>query len=175
MSAMQGIGEANARLLEQTAALVAQLDDVLFGSREVHPGGDGIGPQLRHCADFYRALLDGLEAGRVDYDARKRDPLFEANRAFAASELEALANAVRALDAVADRELDVRTEAAALPPGADAWCRSSLRRELFMLLSHTVHHHALVRERIRSRGVDPGAGFGMAPSTLAHGAGACAR
>ena len=175
MNALAGLGSVNATLLEQSAALVGLLEDDDFCSAEICPGGAGIGPPLRHCADFYRALLDGLGAGRVDYDARKRDALFETNRAYARRELESLADAVRALDRLADRELAVRTEAAALPPGADAWCPSSLRRELFVLLSHTVHHHALVRERLRARGIDPGAGFGVAPSTLAHAAGPCAR
>jgi hypothetical protein len=175
MTASDGLGTVNARLLEESAALVGLLEDDEFCAAEICPGGAGIGPQLRHCADFYRALLDGLAAGRIDYDARKRDPLFEASRSYAMRELEGLAGALRALDSAPDRELAVRTEAAALPAGTDAWCRSSLRRELLVLLSHTVHHHALVRERLRARGIDPGAGFGVAPSTLAHAAGPCAR
>ena len=69
----------------------------------------------------------------------------------------------------------MRSEAAVLPPGADAWTRSSLRRELVVLLSHTVHHHALVRERLLARGCDPGRGLGLAPSTREHETRACAR
>lgn len=175
MSGMEGLGAVNARLLSRSAQLVGSLDDDDFLAPQIRPGGAGIGPQLRHCADFYRALLDGLTCGRIDYDARKRDPLFEVNRAYAARELEALAEAVRALDALADRRLEVRTEAAVLAFGADPWCASSLRRELFVLLSHTVHHHALVSERLRARGLDPGAGLGIAPSTRAHAAKPCAR
>jgi len=175
MTASHGLGTVNAALLEQSAALIGLLEDDDFCAAGIRPGGAGIGPQLRHCADFYRALFDGLASGRVDYDARKRDPLFEADRGYAVRELEALADALRALDAVPDRELAVRTEAVVLPRDADPWCRSSLRRELLVLLSHTVHHHALVRERLRARGFDPGAHFGVAPSTVAHGTGPCAR
>jgi hypothetical protein len=175
MSGMNGLGAANAELLARSAELVARLDDDEFCSAAICPGGAGIGPQFRHCADFCRALLDGLASGRIDYDARKRDPLFEANRAYAARELDALADALRALDRCEDRALAVRTEAAVLACSADAWCASSLRRELFVLLSHTVHHHALVGERLRARGLDPGADFGVAPSTRAHADGACAR
>src|SRR5262249_37415094 len=133
------LGEVNAALLERSAGLVRELDDAAFCARDVRPDGAGIGPQLRHCADYYRALVDGLEAGRVDYDARKRDPLFEVSRAYAARELESLAERLRALDRESvDCELVVRSEAAVLPPGADPWTRSSLRRELVVLLSHTV-------------------------------------
>lgn len=175
MSGMNGLGAVNAELLSRSAALVMWLDDDEFCAAEICPGGAGIGPQLRHCADFYRALLDGLAGGRIDYDARKRDPLFEVNRAYAARELDALADAVRTLDRLPDRSLEVHTEATVLERVGDAWCASSLRRELFVLLSHTVHHHALVRERLRRRGIDPGEDFGIAPSTRAHAAVPCAR
>lgn len=171
-----GLGAVNGALLERSARLVRELDDAAFCAREVRPDGAGIGPQLRHCADYYRALLDGLEAGRVDYDARKRDALFEVNRAWAARELESLAERLRALDRESkDRTLIVRSEAAVLPPGADPWTHSSLRRELLVLLSHTVHHHALVRERLLTRGIDPGRELGLAPSTREHETRACAR
>jgi 1-acyl-sn-glycerol-3-phosphate acyltransferase len=175
-SGTDGLGAANAALLERSAALVRRLDDAAFCAPEIRPGGAGVGPQLRHCADYARTLLDGLDSGRIDYDARKRDPLFEVNRASAVRELEALAERLRALDREAiDRALLVRTEAAMLPAGADPWTHSSLRRELLMLISHTVHHHALVRERLLGRGCDPGREFGLAPSTREHEARACAR
>ena len=176
MTGTDGLGAVSAALLEQSAALVRGLDDAAFCACEIRPDGAGIGPQLRHCADYYRALLDGLEAGRVDYDARKRDALFEVNRAWAARELESLAERLRALDRESkDRTLIVRSEAAVLPPGADPWMHSSLRRELLVLLSHTVHHHALVRERLLTRGIDPGRELGLAPSTREHETRACAR
>jgi len=176
MNGTAGLGARNAELLEQSAALVRDLDDAAFCARELRADGAGIGPQLRHCADYYRALLDGLDSGRIDYDARKRDALFEVNRAYAARELEALAERLRALDREArDRALAVKSEATVLPADADPWTRSSLRRELVVLLSHTVHHHALVRERLCARGWDPGRGLGLAPSTREHETRACAR
>jgi hypothetical protein len=176
MSASDRLGDTNAALLDASAALVRELDETAFCSPEIRPGGAGIGPQLRHCADFARSLLDGLESGRIDYDARKRDPLFEVNRAYAIGELESLAERLRALDRRdGDRDLWVRSESTVLPAGVDPWSRSSLRRELLVLLSHTVHHHALVRERLCARGRDPGRHFGLAPSTAAHEAKPCAR
>ena len=36
------------------------------------------------------------------------------------------------------------------------------------LLSHTVHHYALIGAILRLSGVEPPAGFGLAPSTLRH-------
>jgi hypothetical protein len=66
-----------------------------------------------------------------------------------------------------------------LPPGlsgwgglvrqdAACWGRSSAERELQFLLSHTVHHYALIALMLRTQGYEPGAEFGVAPSTLAY-------
>lgn len=46
------------------------------------------------------------------------------------------------------------------------WSDSSVKRELQFLVSHTVHHYALIKELLRREGFDPGAEFGVAPSTL---------
>jgi len=78
--------------------------------------------------------------------------------------------------AAGGESLEVRSEADTLPPGEPEWCTSSVRRELQFLLSHTVHHHALVKEMLRGRGRTVDGTFGVAPSTLEHrGRLACAR
>ena len=60
---------------------------------------------------------------------------------------------------------------------ADPWSQSSVLRELQFLISHTVHHFALIRMILLDQGVQTPAGFGVAPSTLKHEASraACAR
>ena len=52
--------------------------------------------------------------------------------------------------------------------GEDAeWSQTSVRRELQFLLSHTIHHYALiVAIAVRHGIVDFPEGFGVAPSTL---------
>jgi len=105
----------------------------------------------------------------VDYDARERDPLVESSRRIAG---ERHAEVIAALAAISDDDcaapLEVRSEAETLPPGAPEWCASSVRRELQFLLSHTVHHHALVKELLRARGRHVSGELGVAPSTLVH-------
>lgn len=46
------------------------------------------------------------------------------------------------------------------------WSISSLKRELQFLLSHTIHHYSLIALALRLQGFEPGAAFGVAPSTL---------
>ena len=46
------------------------------------------------------------------------------------------------------------------------WIESSAMRELEFLHSHTVHHHALVAEKLNSFGIKVATDFGVAPATL---------
>ena len=64
------------------------------------------------------------------------------------------------------REVDVRT--ASSPDGAVAWQRSSVGRELQFLVSHTVHHSAMVAASCRVRGLPVSSDYGVAPSTQRH-------
>ena len=54
---------------------------------------------------------------------------------------------------------------------------TSVLRELEFLLSHTIHHYALVAVMARLQGHEPLATFGIAPSTLKyqHAQALCAR
>ena len=45
---------------------------------------------------------------------------------------------------------------------------SSIGRELGFLLSHTIHHCALIAVMMRLRGLATPPGFGVAPATMRH-------
>jgi hypothetical protein len=63
----------------------------------------------------------------------------------------------------------VRMNSGGGSPAADL-APSTLVRELLFLVSHTVHHFAVIRLLLAAEGIDPGEEFGTAPSTLAHAA-----
>ena len=157
--------------LRQGAELVRKLDDDLF-TRSV--GGrfrGGVGSQFRHCIDFYECLLHGLDNGDlVDYAARSRERELETRRTAAAERLEQLAKRLAALDADSlSRPLKVRSEQPV--PGIPEWSGSTLHRELQFLVSHTVHHYALIVALLGRLGYElepEQADFGIAPSTLDH-------
>jgi hypothetical protein len=46
--------------------------------------------------------------------------------------------------------------------------QSTIRRELQFLLSHTVHHYALIAIILKIQGFDCDEDFGVAPSTLKY-------
>jgi uncharacterized damage-inducible protein DinB len=161
-----GLAAANLHLIEQGTALLAGLDLGLYSAPPPVPMGT-IGGHFRHCLEFYERFLAGLDAGAIDYDARKRDPRVERDPGHARSRLLAAAAGLRGLPAVlADHPLAVIDDSD--DNGATVPGRSTVRRELSFLASHTTHHYALIAALLRLRGVEPGAGFGVAASTLAH-------
>lgn len=159
------IAAQNVYFIEQGRALLRDLDDDLF-SRSTG-GQSGVGAHLRHVIDCFRCFQRGLADGRVDYDSRQRDPLLEQDRKVADSALAEISQGLCELgpDDVS-RRLEVKVDTVAWEDPALHWHTSSLGRELQFLLSHTVHHYALIALLLRQRGFEPGADFGVAPSTL---------
>lgn len=155
----------NIEALKQGIELIARLDDRLYTqpNRELSLGG--VGAHFRHCIDFYHSFLAGAESGRINYDLRERDERLEKNRLFAIAKLNALTVDLSRVSVMEDG----RMFETLLEGSSDSdWSTSSLKRELQFLLSHTIHHYALVALTLRSQGFDPGAEFGVAPSTLRY-------
>ena len=50
----------------------------------------------------------------------------------------------------------------------DEWSGSTVRRELQFLLSHSIHHYALIATICHANGFPVPEGFGVAPSTLRY-------
>jgi hypothetical protein len=155
----------NIETLKQGIELIARLDDRLYAQPNRDLSLSGVGAHFRHCMDFYHSFLAGVESGRINYDLRERDERLEQNRLFAIAKLDSLIADLRRAPVVeADRLVD-----ALLEGSSDSdWSISSLKRELQFLLSHTIHHYAVIALALRSQGFDPGAEFGVAPSTLRH-------
>ncbi|HYA49724.1 MAG TPA: DinB family protein [Streptosporangiaceae bacterium] len=161
--------EANHTVLWQGIGALRHWGTALF--RLSGPGGrpTSVGPHFRHIIDHYRCWFRGVEGGRVDYDARDRDPLLERDPGCSADAMTQLAIALRALAPDLDsRSLLVHTAAVPGEDPAPAWTGSTVERELHFLLSHTVHHYALISLMARHGGIELGEEFGVAASTLAY-------
>jgi len=123
------------------------------------------GGHFRHIIEHYVSFLQGTETGEIDYEARARDPLIENDPAYALAQLESIADRLERLPA--DAVLNVRSESTPITAPAN-WCATSTLRELEFLLSHTVHHYALIGVICQLAGRSLPKDFGMAPSTLRH-------
>ena len=145
--------------LADAIVLIERLDDAIFTEPSGRNGS--IGAHFRHNIELVKALYDGVESGRVDYAARSRDRTIETDRSAAIDALLALIERGRGF-----ASLDISmplTVASETVRGLDI--ASSFGRELEFAISHTVHHHALIAERLREMcvGIDPM--FGVAAPT----------
>jgi DinB family protein len=161
--------DPNILCLRQARDLLRSIDDAAFtAATPLLPGGSP-GKHLRHCLDFYLAFFRGLRTRRVDYSHRRRQVELETSREAA---LAALSGIERRLALLAAADLDlplaVRSEENDGEESVEIWCRSSVHRELQSLLSHTIHHYALMGVVLRTRGFEPPRSFGVSPSTLSH-------
>lgn len=156
-------------VLEQGVELVERLDAAEYGRVHHELGASSVGAHLRHGVNFVQSFASGIDDRRIDYDARVRDPRLERDPRYAVRVLAALAREIATLDHVDGLEpIWIRSDAPADATPAEAWQRSTIGRELVSVLSHTVHHYAFMALLLRARGIEPGAEFGVAPSTLAH-------
>lgn len=162
----------NIRYLQQADELIAGLSDAAFA--EPAPGGLGssVGAHLRHCLDHYQSFLRGLPDARIDYDARQREPDLETQRSAARLKIAALRQGLADAADTADRPVMVQMDCGGQTDENFTTTESSLRRELQFLISHTVHHYAIIKMILTARGIPVAQDFGMAPSTLRYHQGA---
>ena len=167
---LPAILEDNIACVEQASQLLAQLDAAGYAHR--HPAffNASIGGHVRHNLDHYSNFFRGLPTGRIDYESRERDAAIESDCSAARAALETVATQLAALtstDIEAGCSVRVNTDS---DDASDPhqWSGSTVRRELQFLLGHAIHHHAQVAAMVRTLGVEPPEGFGMAPSTQRH-------
>lgn len=158
--------------LSQGLRLIDRLDDETWVAGMGAGFRGGIGSQLRHCLDFFDCFLRGLPGGRIDYSDRRRDPDVERDRGHASARVRETIGRLELLeDLDLDAALRVKSDESTLDGVLDAWSDSSVRRELQFLVSHTIHHYALIVALLARHGDELPEGFadfGVAPSTLRH-------
>lgn len=149
------------RELTSAKGLILSLDAEIYSRLE--DGSGSIGAHIRHDLNFVECFLKGIETGVVDYANRERDPRIETDRSFAASRIDAVIDQLAALDADPRTALFVASEIE-----STMLHRSTVSRELEFVLSHTIHHHALIKLKLRDAKTAPAPEFGVAPSTLEY-------
>lgn len=121
-----------------------------------------IGQHIRHCVEHYEEFLRAVaEQSELDYEKRPRDLSVETDPDEAVRRIERIRDFMRN-PAMECREIRVWDN------GAEASAPSSVSREVQFLLSHTVHHFALIAVIAALGGMQVPRNFGIAPSTLKH-------
>ncbi len=156
-------------VLRQGERLVEGLEPELYLRSPAPLAVSSVGAHVRHVLDMACSFLRDLPERRIDYDRRDRAPEVELDKDEGARRLREVARAIRDLDGTrSDEPLFVRCD---VPEGVSSeagWNRSTVGRELTYVLSHAIHHYALIAMILASYGHEVEEGFGVAPSTLAY-------
>ena len=127
-----------------------------------------VGKHVRHVLEHYQTLLAGLKdsvkKNTIDYEQRDRQAALEEDTSVAAQAVDKLRNELQAL---ANQPVDIPivVNYSVDPSGNNLILPSSLGRELAFLMSHTVHHMALIRLLCESMNIALSSDFGVHPST----------
>jgi len=169
MPELNTLVSCNCALLRQGAEALASGQGILYRPDPATGRSPSIGAHFRHVLDHYFAFFHGLDQGRIDYDRRDRDPEIESDLHAARAAAERIEAALLALPTTTiQAPILVNVAVATEAHGDTLWEPSTVHRELAFLLSHTVHHYALISLHARRYGVELGEDFGVAPSTLEY-------
>ena len=154
-------------VLRQLADVIRAMSDEQYRRMPVGVVSSNVGGHVRHCLDHVESLLGGLDTGLVDYDRRRRGTDVETSRQAALDAVRRQERHLLTLPAVSwQRPLRLSVLLSGSRPPVLA--ETSLGRELAFVLSHTVHHNALIAVMALTLGVPVPDRFGYAPSTIAH-------
>jgi uncharacterized damage-inducible protein DinB len=153
-----------ASLLQQMRSMIEQMGDEAYTMPAPGRSSGGVGGHVRHCLDHVNALVHATRTGIVEYDRRRRGTDMETCRAAAVQQIAELIARLAALDeAMLDEPLLVETQID--PAGAMILTRSTVCREVAFVISHTIHHNAIVAQLLAGHPVSLDARFGLAPAT----------
>ena len=147
-------------LLKQLENTISQLSDEQFCASIALLGGSTIGEHIRHILEFYVELLNGYEAGVINYDHRKRDNDLQTIRKAAIFKIKQL------IPLLLKEDVNLL-----IAVNSDGVCVEQLptnyAREMMYNLDHTIHHMALIRVGVSIVSkISLPANFGVATSTI---------
>lgn len=152
----------SAEALNSLVQVLQQLqDDASYANPCEALSNATIGQHSRHIIELYQCLLSGYPAGKINYDDRKRNPLYENDIAAA---IAAVGEIVQNLEQP-DKQVQI-----SFGTSENAVCiESNYYREVLYNLEHCIHHQALIKVALLTIGnLNIDNGFGVAPSTLQY-------
>jgi uncharacterized damage-inducible protein DinB len=152
------------RLLDELAALLSGMSTDVYRARVASEVSGSIGEHVRHCLDHVSVLLAVDAAVTLSYDHRHRGTAIETDSTAALQRIEQLG---KALAEWPTRSMDgpVRVESRISPSGEAVVGWSTLARELAFVVSHTIHHQAIIGLLLDFQGKPVPSRFGHSPST----------
>jgi hypothetical protein len=147
--------------LQELSDLLQRLDGVQYRKPIASLSNATIGQHTRHIIELFVCLLQGYEAGKVNYDERKRDKEIETSTAKAIETLLFVQARIQQPDKPLLLVTEIGEEQMTIP--------SCYYRELLYNLEHCIHHQALIKVALCEMPyIDISENFGVAPSTVRY-------
>lgn len=151
-------------LLGEMRTMIQRIDDESYVAPARGRSSGGIGSHVRHCLDHINALVTATRTGMCAYDRRARGTAVEICRHAALhSVLDLEADLLRLDRRLLDVPVHVETQVDT--HGSVLVTTSTIGRELMFVISHTIHHNALIGRLLEERAIEMGPRFGLAPAT----------
>jgi hypothetical protein len=151
--------------LESLASLVIVLEQLRNTASYNNPcealSNATIGQHSRHIIELYQCLLTGYAEGKINYDDRKRNALYENDTTAAVAAIREIQQNLKQ----PDKQLKIFCGT----DSSSVCIESNYYREVLYNLEHCIHHQALIKVAlltIKNLNIDEG--FGVAPSTLQY-------
>jgi uncharacterized damage-inducible protein DinB len=154
---------ANVDALLQARDVLERVSDSMYARAAPGTNGISIGRHMRHVLEFYECFLHGTDRGVIDYDSRTRSAAVETDRRVAAQRTDELLWRLQTMPgALAELPVHVCGEDTGI------LLASTFGRELQALVSHTIHHFAMIGVALHAWGISVDPTFGVAPATLRY-------
>lgn len=167
---MSSVKRQVSSLLQDAKEYLEQISDSDYSKQLEVLSGSSIGQHTRHFIEFFQCVVSGglpNQDGKtiINYDKRKRDACIECDTLHVISLLDTLEHEISGVDL----KQEVWLAHTDYSSGNMNLIPSSIERELFYNVEHTIHHFALIKIGLQhlTTVVHLPAHFGVAPSTLA--------
>lgn len=129
-------------------------------------GASSIGGHIRHILERFHSFFNGLPEESINYDARKRDKAIETNLDSAHFAIASVSRRLQELelDRIHGKTITVRETV--YHHGESVEITSTIERELMGLVTHSIHHLAIISLLAKHFGHQMDQSFGKAPSTI---------
>ncbi|MCF6351303.1 MAG: DinB family protein [Flavobacteriaceae bacterium] len=149
--------------LYRGVSLLNSINDNQYSDISVAPYFSSIGSHMRHILDVFDCIFDGLEFGKVDLTARKRNELAETKITFGIAYFEKTIDALNTLQSVNFDQIIEVTDDLGL---GKITVNYTLASAFIQAHSHTIHHFASIGYVINKLGIElPDTDFGFNPTT----------
>jgi uncharacterized damage-inducible protein DinB len=152
------------RLLDELDSLLTEVTLEVYCARFATDVSGSIGEHVRHCLDHVSILLGADASTTLSYDHRQRGTGIETDPTEAVRQILQLK---RGIEAWSTRSLDepIRVTSMISQSGGAVTGWSTLARELAFVVSHTIHHQAIIGVLLAIHGHPVPDRFGHSPST----------